>query len=210
MTARREGRPPAWASPPALDLDQLAVVGAGRDDAVAAGVFARDLHHRQHVAADLLVGIDHLRQAAALGQDQVVGQQHGKGLVAHHLAGAPDGMPQPQRPLLAGIDDLASTRDHLRQICQGSVASALAQGGVQLEALVEMVFQGRLAAARHHDQPLDPGFARLFHGILDQRLVDDRQHFLGHRLGGRQESGAEAGDRENGGADASGHGLLSG
>src|SRR6185436_1819291 len=34
------------------------------------------------------------------------------------------------------------------------------------------------------------------HRVLDQRLVDDRQHLLRARLGDRQEAAAEAGDRE--------------
>ena len=54
----------------------------------------------------------------------------------------------------------------------------------------------RLVAAGDEDEMLDAGFARLVDRVLDQRPVDDRQHLLGHRLGGRQEPGAEAGDRE--------------
>src|SRR5262249_17497419 len=37
--------------------------------------------------------------------------------------------------------------------------------------------------------------------ILDERLVDDGQHFLRHRLGGGQDTGAETGDGEDGFAD---------
>src|SRR5258706_10370103 len=48
---------------------------------------------------------------------------------------------------------------------------------------------------------LDPGLPGLVNHILDQRLVDDGQHFLRHRLGGGQDPGAEAGDRKNGFAD---------
>jgi UTP-glucose-1-phosphate uridylyltransferase len=36
------------------------------------------------------------------------------------------------------------------------------------------------------------------HRILDQRAIDDRQHFLGDRLGRRQEAGAEPRDGEDG------------
>jgi hypothetical protein len=37
--------------------------------------------------------------------------------------------------------------------------------------------------------------------MLDQRPVDDRQHFLWHGLCGRQEPGAETGHGEDGFAD---------
>src|SRR5690606_26236281 len=36
--------------------------------------------------------------------------------------------------------------------------------------------------------------------VLDQRLVDHGQHLLRHGLGGRQETGAQAADRKDGGA----------
>ena len=46
-----------------------------------------------------------------------------------------------------------------------------------------------------------PDGDRLFDAVLDDRLVDQRQHFLRLRLGGRQETGAEAGGGEDGFAD---------
>ena len=55
----------------------------------------------------------------------------------------------------------------------------------------------RLVAAGDEDEMLDAGLARLVDDILDDRPVDDRQHFLGDRLGGRQEARAETGNREN-------------
>ena len=76
--------------------------------------------------------------------------------------------------------------------------AALAQSGLELEGDVEMLHQRGLAAAGDHAELLDPGGARLLDRILDQRLVHDRQHFLGGRLGGGQESRAEAGDGQHG------------
>jgi hypothetical protein len=61
-----------------------------------------------------------------------------------------------------------------------------------------MVIERALAAAGDEDHLLDARFARFLDRILDERLVDDRQHLLGHRLGGGEEAGAEAGDREHG------------
>ena len=44
---------------------------------------------------------------------------------------------------------------------------------------------------------LDAGRDRLLDGVLDDRLVDERQHLLGLRLGGRQEPCPPAGGREH-------------
>ena len=71
----------------------------------------------------------------------------------------------------------------------------------QLELAVEMIFDDALVAAGDEDEMLDAGLARLVDDVLDERPVDDRQHFLRHGLGRRQEPGAEAGDGEDGFAD---------
>ena len=61
-----------------------------------------------------------------------------------------------------------------------------------------MVGDHALVAAGDEDEVLDSGLARLVHDVLQRRPVDDGQHLLRHRLGGGEESGAEAGDGEDG------------
>ena len=73
---------------------------------------------------------------------------------------------------------------------------------LELELLVEVVLDDALVATGDEDEVLDPGFARLVDRVLDQRPVDDRQHFLGHGLGGRQEAGAETRNRKHGSPNA--------
>jgi hypothetical protein len=68
-----------------------------------------------------------------------------------------------------------------------------------------MVLDDGLVPAGDEDEMLDAGLARLVHHMLDERPVDHGQHLLGHRLGRRQETGAEPGHGEHGFADASGH-----
>ena len=68
-----------------------------------------------------------------------------------------------------------------------------------------MVDQRGLAAASDQAELLDPGSTRFFDRVLDQRLVDDGEHLLGHRLGGRQEPGAEARDGQDGLAEGFAH-----
>ena len=60
-----------------------------------------------------------------------------------------------------------------------------------------MEFDQVLLVADDENQRFDPRLQRFLDGILDQRLVDDRQHFLGDRLGGRQEPRAHAGNRKH-------------
>ena len=90
-------------------------------------------------------------------------------------------------------------------VATSSSSSALAlrsrERHLELELAVEMVLDHALVAAGDEDEMLDAGLARLVDHVLDQRPVDHRQHLLRHRLGGRQEAGAEAGDREYGFAD---------
>ena len=71
-----------------------------------------------------------------------------------------------------------------------------------------MVLDRALGAAGDEKELLDAGGLRLLDRILDQRLVDDRQHLLWHRLGRRQKAGAEAGDRKYRLADTLMHGTL--
>jgi hypothetical protein len=78
---------------------------------------------------------------------------------------------------------------------------ALGEGVLELELTVEMILDHGLVAAGHEDEMLDAGFARLVDHVLDQRAVDNRQHLLRHGLGGRQEPGAQTGNRENRFAD---------
>jgi hypothetical protein len=70
----------------------------------------------------------------------------------------------------------------------------------------KVVFDRALVAPGHEDHLAHTGRVGLFHRILDQRLVDHRQHFLGLGLGGRQEARAQAGNREYRLLDQ--HGLL--
>ena len=66
--------------------------------------------------------------------------------------------------------------------------AGLLQRADQFRMQIEIVLDHRLVATGHEHDVLDTGFERLVDRILDDRPVDDRQHFLRHRLGRRQES----------------------
>ena len=158
--------------------------------------FAGHFHHRQHGRAEELVDVQKLAQAGRFGVDHVVGQHHGEGLVAHQFRGAQHGMAQPQRLLLADIGDV----DHVRDAAddrQQVLLAARFQQVFQLEADVEMIFDGGFAAAGDDDDVLNARVERLLHAVLDNGLVHDGQHLFGLGLGGGKEAGAKPGGWEN-------------
>src|ERR1017187_5598911 len=71
------------------------------------------------------------------------------------------------------------------------------QRRIQLEAMVEMVLHSAFAAPGHDDDVLDPRRDRLFHAVLDDGLVHQRQHLLGNHFGGRQKARAQPTRRKN-------------
>ena len=164
-------------------------------------LFGVNFLHRDDVAAGLFVNIDHLLQAAGPALNEHVGQQKGEGLFAGELAGAPYGVAQAFGLLLAGEAGLPCLGEIPFQHLQGLRLAAPAQGLLKLELAVEMILDDALVAAGDENEMLDAGLAGFVHDPLDHRTVDDREHFLGHGLGGRQKAGAEAGDGEDGLAD---------
>ncbi len=130
------------------------------------------------------------------------GRMHGEGLVAHEFAGAPDRMAETERLLLAREARLACLRLVAGEGFQFLGLAALGEGSVQFVRDVEMILDHGLVAARDENELLDSSRARLVHHMLHHRAVDHAHHLLRHRLGGRQETGAETGDGEDGFADA--------
>ncbi len=55
-----------------------------------------------------------------------------------------------------------------------------------------MILDRALPAAGHDNHLFDPGSDRFLHHVLNQGLVDEREHLLRRRLGGRQKPGPMA------------------
>jgi hypothetical protein len=98
-----------------------------------------------------------------------------------------------ERLLLAGEAGLAGGGQILLQLAESLGLAARFERVLELVLAVEMILDDGLVAAGDEDKVLDAGLARLVDRILDQRAVDDRQHFLRHCLGGGQEACAEPG-----------------
>src|SRR5260221_1898849 len=170
------------------------IIGGDVEHAVPRGVLARHIHDSHDVAAGLLVDIDHLLEAGHVGEEEIVGEDDGEGLIADELARAPDGVAEAERLLLPRIGDLAGLGHPGMEGVELGLLAASAQRRLELEGMVEMILQRRFRATGHEDEFLDAGGPRLLEGVLDQRLVDDRQHFLRDRLGRGQEARAESAD----------------
>jgi hypothetical protein len=92
-----------------------------------------------------------------------------------------------------------------RTILSRSVLLALFEHSFEFVADVEVVFDGLLAAAGDDEDLIAAGGHGFFDAVLDDGLIDQREHFLGLGFGGGQEAGAEAGGGEYGFADFHGH-----
>ena len=75
--------------------------------------------------------------------------------------------------------------------------SGLIRGASRVPRPVEVLLEGTLSAADHHENIGDSTFDTFFHNILDGRSIDDREHFLWHGLGGGEKPRAKSGSRNN-------------
>lgn len=106
-------------------------------------------------------------------------------------------MAEPQRLTLAHIREMGEMTDALYHR-EFLLLAAAAQGVLQFEGDAEMVLDGGLASPSDQHQALNPGPDGLFHDVLDDGRVHQRQHFLGLGLGRGQEAGAQARDGNDG------------
>jgi hypothetical protein len=171
------------------------------NDPPAADVGGGHLHDAddRHVLAPRHVR--HLLHHRHFGVDEIVGEDHRERLVADDGRRAQHGVAQSERFGLTDVDAVdAGWGGRLNGLEQlGLVAQR--ELGLELVGLVEVILDRPLVASGDEDHVGDAGRRGLLHRILDERLVDHRQHFLGARLGRRQEAAAETGHRENGFGD---------
>jgi hypothetical protein len=129
--------------------------------------------------------------------DQVVAQEHREGVVADVVGRAQHRMAQPKRLTLSHVVDVAEVGGLAHPREPHLVALGL-QRPLELPVAVEMILEGGLVAPGHHEDIPEPGPGGLLDDVLDRRLVDDRQHLLGRRLGRGQEPGTQPGGGNHG------------
>ena len=177
------------------------VGGFGADDAVPAGVLVRDLHDRHDRGVGLVVGMDQLADARPVADDDVVRQDHRERLVADEVLGHEDRVAEAELLLLADVRHLGQVAD-VADLPEHLDVALLLEQVLELVREVEVVLDRPLLAGGDDDDLLDPGGDGLLDRVLDDRLVDERQHLLRLRLRGRQEASAPAGGGEDGLANA--------
>ena len=114
----------------------------------------------------------------------VIREDDREGFVADQLLGHEHRVPEAQLLLLTHVADLGHVAD-LTHLAQHLDIATLLEQVLKLEAVVEVVLDGSLLAAGDDDDLLDPGGHGLLDRVLDDRLIHQRQHLLGLRLGGR-------------------------
>lgn len=141
--------------------------------------------------------VGHLAQQRVARVDQVVAEEDGEGLVADVRLGAQDGVAEAARVALADVvhgGQVAGLLDLLEPV----VVALGDEGRFQLVVAVEVVFECALVTSCDHQDVVQAGRHGLLDHVLDGRLVHDREHFLGRRLGRRKEAGAETCGRDHG------------
>ena len=181
----------------------------GVDDAVAADRVPGHFFERQDRALELVEHRDHLGQSRRRRVDHVVGQNHREGLVADERARDEDGVSEAERFALTNVGQVDLARN-LTDLGELVLLSPRLEERLELDRDVEMVFDRVLAAARDQNDVVDAGGDSLFHAVLNDRFVDEWQHLLGLRLGGREKARTESGGGEDRLANLLTSGILRG
>ncbi len=128
--------------------------------------------------------------------DQVVGQDHAERLVADDGFRAKHGVAEAERLGLRHEDAAHVLRQHVAHRGEQFLLAGLLELVFEFERNVEVIGDRMLVAVRHEHERVCARIDRFVDRILDQRLVEHRQHLLGDDLRRRQETRAETGDGE--------------
>ena len=107
-------------------------------------------------------------------------------------------MTEAQGLALAHADDPHIGWQNGAQHLEKRVLATVGQFGLQLVVHIEVIFDRPLGRVVDQHDFLDAGGNGLVYHVLDHRLVDHGDHFLGDGFAGRQETGTETGDRKYG------------
>lgn len=169
----------------------------GRHDAVPADFLVRDFLHAQHGALALLVDMNQLCEPRNRSVDDFVAEDDGERLVADQVLGAEDGMAQPQRFGLADITEVRQVRNMPDLVKDLPLAAAL-EIFFEFERAVEVIFDRTFSSSGNDDDVFDAGCDGLLHDVLNQRLVDQREHLFGRGFGSGEKACAQSSSGNNG------------
>ena len=160
------------------------------DHAVAATPALGHRHDRDDARAGALVHLAQARQDAAVGH-QHVAEHDEERLVVGERSAAEHRVAQAPRLLLAHVEDLGESRRCRARVASSAslpVASSSASSSTQRSKWSSIARFPRPVTMRMSVDAAGDGF---LDDVLDDRLVDDRQHLFGLRLGERQEPRAQ-------------------
>ena len=105
-------------------------------------------------------------------------------------------MTKAERLFLTHIGDMDQVRNLTHDLEQIRLPPLL-QHFLELIADIEMVLDRLFTAPSHDDDLIAASRDSLLDSVLDNRFVDQRQHFFRLRLGGWEKSGAQASGGKN-------------
>ena len=150
-------------------------------------VFRRDLLDCDDGSRLTFVLGDHLGQNRPGRVHQIIGQDHGKGLVSDQVPSTQHRVPEAERFGLPN-GTVARSRAISSNRAQQSAVALRLQACLELSDVIEVVLDGSLRAVGHEDNVLDACRHGLLHRVFDDRLVHYRQHFLRQHLRRRKEA----------------------
>src|ERR1700738_2073981 len=166
--------------------------GLARHDAVEIGFIAGHFFDRNRADAGGGVDIDELFGGGIFAGDQNVAEKHGERFVANEVAGYQHGVSEAERFLLTGVTYLNHVADAAGHI--GLIFfAALLEVALEKRRVIEMVLDGIFAFSGDDDDVFDAGGDAFFGDVLDLRLIDYGEHFLGLSFGGGEKPRAQAG-----------------
>ena len=107
------------------------------------------------------------------------------------------GVAQAERFTLTDVREVDQVRD-VPNLGEQLFLAARLEERLELDRDVEMILDRVLAASGDQDDVGDAGRDRLFDAVLDDWLVDERQHLFRLRLGRREKPRAESCGRKDG------------
>ena len=167
------------------------------DDAVARDALLRDAFNRQHRSVQPIEHVNQLFGRRRIGVDDIVRENDRERFVTDEISGDQHGVAEAKRFALPHVGEVEHVRD-LADLVELVALAARFEVRLELDRDVEVIFDGVLAAAGDQNDVVGARRARFLDAVLDDRLVDQRQHLFGLSFGRREKSGAETGGGKHG------------
>ena len=147
--------------------------------------------HAEGCTVSFLIDMNELCEARNRGVDDFVAENDGKGFVADQSLGAEDRMAESECHRLTDVAEICERGDvpHLAQELRLTVVLEIF---FQFDGSVEVVLDRAFAPPGDDDNVFDSGGDRFFYRILNQRFIDERQHFFGRGFRRGEEASTEA------------------